>query len=88
MIGIVTAWMVAMSITNFLLCMPLNAYWDIFYKGHQVCFQEVPYYVSFSAVDLVLDVVVCTLPLFIIIPLQLPKRQKYILAATFAVGLL
>jgi hypothetical protein len=80
--------MVIMTITNFLLCMPLHAYWDVTYKGKQVCLHEVPYYVSFSAVDLALDVAVCILPLFIIIPIQLPKRQKWILGATFAVGTL
>lgn len=49
---------------------------------------EVPYYVAFTSVDLLLDVLIYMLPLPVLIPLKMPRRQKVILMVVFGLGIL
>lgn len=88
MMGLTVAWMISMGITNFLMCIPLHAYWEVGYKGKQTCLHEVPYFVAFSTIDLVFDTIIYLLPLPILFQLQMPKRQKMILLAVFGIGIL
>jgi hypothetical protein len=88
LVAITTGWIIAMSTTNFLLCVPLNAYWNIFYFGKQWCVDEVRYYVSFACIDLALDVATYILPLRAIYQLKLPRNQKLALMALFSIGIL
>src|ERR1700759_4030907 len=86
LVTITVGWIISMSTTNFLLCIPLKAYWDIFYFGKQWCVNEVRYYVGFAGIDLALDVATYILPLRAISQLKLPRSQKIALMALFSVG--
>jgi hypothetical protein len=88
LLGITIGWTVSMTVTNFLLCIPLNAYWNIFYTGPQWCVDEVPYFVTFAGIDLVLDIIIYILPLPELMGLKLPGRQKIALLALFSIGIL
>lgn len=85
---ITTAWLVALTVTNFLFCIPLHSYWEVDFEGESTCIAEVPYYVAFTSLDLFLDTVIYMLPLPVLIPLRMPKRQKIILMGVFGLGIL
>ncbi|KAF1813239.1 hypothetical protein P152DRAFT_448560 [Eremomyces bilateralis CBS 781.70] len=85
--GLAILWIISFTAANFLLCIPLHAYWDLNYDGPQSCFVEVPYFVAFAGIDLFLDTAIFILPLPLVIPLRLPKRQKMILGAVFGIGI-
>jgi hypothetical protein len=82
------AWMLVVGAMNFLLCIPLHAYWDILYTGPQWCLAEIPYFVSFSAFDLALDFVIYILPLPRVVRLTIPRREKWVIVGVFGVGIL
>ncbi|KAK2768284.1 hypothetical protein FQN54_000137 [Arachnomyces sp. PD_36] len=88
LIGITMAWLVSLTITNFLLCIPLRAYWEPTFVGEHKCVDEVGYYVTFTSLDLALDMVIYLLPLPVLIPLKMPKRQKAIVVGVFGLGIL
>lgn len=81
-------WMISMSVTNFLLCIPLQAYWQVFYSGEQTCLEELPYFVSFSITDLVLDLAIYVLPLPRAMALNLAHREKWVVVGLFGFGIL
>lgn len=88
LIALTAGWAITMSITNFLLCIPLHAYWDITYSGHQICLEEIQYFVSFSSIDLALDIAIYVLPIPKLAKLKMPLRQKIALVGIFGTGLL
>lgn len=87
-IALTFAWLLSLVVTTFLMCVPLHAYWDVDYDDGQTCFAEVPYYVAFAGIDLVLDMVVYLLPLPTLMRLRLPRRQKGILVGVFGLGIM
>jgi hypothetical protein len=88
LITITVAWQVQMSITNFLFCIPLKAYWEIFYEGPQTCLAEVPYFVAFSVIDLILDIAIYLLPMPTLWNLKMATSQKIALIGIFGTGIL
>jgi hypothetical protein len=87
-IAATAAWMISEGITNFLLCIPLNAYWDVFFTGPQTCLDDVPYFAAFSVIDLVLDTAIYILPLSTIMNLRISNREKWAISGVFGVGIL
>jgi len=88
LIALTVGWMIAMGVANFLLCVPLHAYWDIFFQGKQRCLKDIPFYVSFSIGDLLLDLLIYILPLPAVAELNLARREKWAVAGIFGIGLL
>ncbi|KAK7993010.1 hypothetical protein PG988_001804 [Apiospora saccharicola] len=52
------------------------------------CDGSYPGYIAVSCLNIVMDVVILLLPIPLVIPLQIPTRQKILLVLTFATGLL
>lgn len=52
------------------------------------CDGSYPGYIAVSCLNIVMDVAILLLPVPIVIPLQIPTRQKVLLVLTFATGLL
>lgn len=52
------------------------------------CDGSYPGYIAVSCLNIIMDVVILLLPIPIVIPLQIPTRQKILLVLTFATGLL
>jgi hypothetical protein len=81
-------WILVTGILVFVLCVPLHAYWDVRYTGPQTCLPEVPFYVAFSSIDLALDTIIYFLPFPVVLRLQMPLRQRFIVAGVFGLGIL
>lgn len=88
LLALTVGWMIAMGVTNFLLCMPLHAYWDVLFQGKQICLEDVPFYVSFSATDLCLDLLIYVFPLPAVAKMNLAEKEKWAVAGIFGIGLL
>ena len=52
------------------------------------CDGSYPGYIAVSCMNIVMDVVILLLPIPIVVPLQIPTRQKVLLVLTFATGVL
>jgi hypothetical protein len=94
-IAFVAAYMVTFTLTTFLGCRPLSAFWNevnikwvithtegVDYR----CANEPAILLAASATSIVQDFLACGLPLPLFWKLQLPRRQKIALAAVFSVG--
>lgn len=66
----------------------MQAYWDLSYKGPATCLNDVPYFVAFSSIDLILDIVLVILPWPKLVTLSLNRSQKVVVYILFSMGLL
>lgn len=73
-------------LVGYLICTPLYRLFIATSDGH--CGSTTAAYLSISAIDVALDIAVFTLPLPPLYKLQVAKRTKVALAATFAPGVL
>ncbi|KJR90040.1 uncharacterized protein SPSK_06295 [Sporothrix schenckii 1099-18] len=80
-----TAWGIALVSFLSMLCLPIQLLWDPTVKGH--CIDFVPAFFAPAVINLITDLTVFILPLPAIRQLQLPLRQKIILAFILCLGL-
>jgi len=78
------AWAVALAFLLTLICQPVAAFWDTSINGK--CLDAPTIWYIMAGVNLVSDFTILTLPMPVIKSLQLPKRQKIMLAAVFCLG--
>ncbi len=71
-------------LVGYLICTPISRLFTDTNRGH--CGSTTAAYLSISAIDVALDIAVFTLPLPPLYKLQVSKRTKIALAATFALG--
>ena len=73
---------------NIFQCNPINAYWDTYLlsdpSSHCLDFNKL--FVGYAVTDVLLDVIILCLPIYMIRKLHLPKRQKLTLSAIFLLG--
>ncbi|TDZ27836.1 Satratoxin biosynthesis SC1 cluster protein 4 [Colletotrichum spinosum] len=67
-------------------CRPIEASWDVTTRSGATCIDKNTVYLVLSATNIAMDIVCLVLPLKIIMPLQMPNRQKWSLIALFATG--
>lgn len=90
-VGVATAavvglYYVACVLTICLICSPINFNWNRSIEG--TCAHTTAVEIFSAAFNMVLDVWVVWLPLPILWQLQMPKKKKLGISATFALGLL
>ena len=66
-------------------CQPVAANWDLSITDYQ-CVDEAGIYLATAAVNVITDVLILTLPIPMILRLQMPKSQKLALMVVLAVG--
>lgn len=71
---------------NLFTCIPVYAAWDLEAKKTAKCLNITQFYLSAQITNVLIDVIVLLLPLRIVIPLQVPRRQKVSLLVIFATG--
>lgn len=73
---------------NIFQCHPVNAYWDTYLlsdpSSHCLDFNKL--FLGYAITDVLLDVIILCLPIYMIQKLHLPKRQKFILCGIFLLG--
>lgn len=80
------AWCIAMTFVSIVQCVPLTDAWNPLRltEGHCVLFGL---YTLFEEVtNVVLNIIVLVLPIFVIRKLQLPARQRWMLSLLFLLG--
>ncbi|KAH9905310.1 hypothetical protein F4778DRAFT_802798 [Xylariomycetidae sp. FL2044] len=67
-------------------CRPVSAAWDPALAASAQCIDKGKFYLGATVSNVIMDTVILLIPLRIIVPLQVPKRQKVMLLFVFATG--
>ncbi|RBA17947.1 hypothetical protein FPRO05_10965 [Fusarium proliferatum] len=67
-------------------CQPIKASWDLAAQATGKCVDKFGFFLAASVANVVMDLVILLLPLRIVIPLQIPRRQKMSLLFLFTTG--
>lgn len=81
----VIAWGIGITVTLFLVCRPLNAYWDSTVNGTCLTIVTFTYFTNIS--NLITDIWIFLMPVPMIWHLQLQTKKKLLLSLIFCVGL-
>ncbi|KAK2002550.1 integral membrane protein [Colletotrichum falcatum] len=85
-VGFATAYALIYLLLIVLSCRPIHASWDLSAQAGATCVNKGVIYLVLSGTNIVMDIVCLILPLRIIIPLQMARRQKISLILLFATG--
>ncbi|GKT44581.1 satratoxin biosynthesis SC1 cluster protein 4 [Colletotrichum spaethianum] len=85
-IGLATAYALTYLFLIVFSCRPTQASWDLSARPGAVCVDKNIVYMALSGTNIIMDIVCLILPLKIIIPLQMARRQKWSLILLFATG--
>jgi hypothetical protein len=81
----VIAWGIGITVTLFLACRPLSAYWDVNVVGKCLTMVNFVYFTNVS--NLITDIWIFLLPVPMIWHLQLQTKKKLLLSFIFCIGL-
>ncbi|KAJ4362601.1 hypothetical protein N0V95_001406 [Ascochyta clinopodiicola] len=81
----VVAWGIGITVTLFLVCRPLNAYWDRTVNGTCLTIVTFTYFTNIS--NLISDIWIFLMPVPMIWHLQLQTKKKLLISLIFCVGL-
>ncbi|KAK7427173.1 hypothetical protein QQZ08_006286 [Neonectria magnoliae] len=84
LIALVCAYTLAYVLLIIFRCQPISSGWDLTVKGK--CVNSIIPMMTLSIFNIVIDLFILVLPIRIVIPLQIPLRQKISLALLFATG--
>ncbi|KZM28822.1 uncharacterized protein EKO05_0008569 [Ascochyta rabiei] len=84
-VAFVIAWGIGITVTLFLVCRPLNAYWEHTVNGTCLAIVTFTYFTNLS--NLVSDIWIFLMPVPMIWHLQLQTKKKLLLCLIFCVGL-
>ncbi|KAF6828494.1 integral membrane protein [Colletotrichum plurivorum] len=86
LIGIVIAYSVSYQLLSLFGCRPVYASWDAEALKTATCVDKETVYMVLSIANIIMDVVILVLPMRIVIPLQMARRQKASVILLFATG--
>lgn len=81
----VIAWGIGITVALFLVCRPLNAYWDRTVHGTCLTIITFTYFTNIS--NLITDIWIFLMPVPMIWHLQLQTKKKLLLSLIFCIGL-
>jgi hypothetical protein len=67
-------------------CVPIYAAWDLVAQATGKCINKTQFFLAASIANVFMDVIILLIPLRIVVPLQIPKRQKLSLIFLFTTG--
>lgn len=85
LIGAVAVFSVTYACVNLFPCQPVAASWNYNIEGSQ-CLDTWGGYLALSILNIVIDVATLSIPIPILLPLQITVRQKISLIALFGAG--
>ncbi|KAK5995367.1 hypothetical protein PT974_03771 [Cladobotryum mycophilum] len=83
--SITTAAHVAFILVFLFMCSPIDKIWKPLVPGH--CVEQVTFYLTFSSLTIIFDVVTLVLPFPVLVKLQMKLRKKLVLLGLFALGI-
>lgn len=86
-IGVITAWGLAYVFTTIFQCKPIAVFWDKEIKDSK-CLDNETFWMSYSIINIVFDVIILALPINPVRKLKLPKAKKIGLLVIFGMGTL
>jgi hypothetical protein len=84
MVSVVVAWTIAFFFANLFTCVPVTALVEQFYGNK--CINTLPMWYTESASDILLDLIILSMPIRPVIKLQLPTSQKVAVMGIFLLG--
>lgn len=84
MVGVVAAWTIAFFFANLFTCVPVTALVEQFYGNK--CINTLPMWYTESASDILLDLIILSMPIRPVMNLQLPTSQKVAVMGIFLLG--
>jgi hypothetical protein len=84
MIVVSTAWFVTEMTVNWLLCIPIQAFWDRTLAGK--CIDINAFCLAAGIIDTIVDLLIILMPVRMALGLRLPKKPKVAVAGVFALG--
>ncbi|KAK8075604.1 hypothetical protein PG997_010267 [Apiospora hydei] len=85
LIVIVSAYALAYQVVSIFSCKPMKAAWDITITD-ATCVDKEAVYMGLSISNIIMDVIILLIPIHVVYPLQMSKRQKVSLVMLFATG--
>lgn len=85
-LGVTAAFLLASVVATFSVCRPIQAAWDPTLREPESCYSFVGLVYASGVVNLVTDVVLCTLPLPYFLKLKIPLKQKISASCLFIAG--
>ncbi|KAL2674007.1 hypothetical protein Neosp_012453 [[Neocosmospora] mangrovei] len=84
--GLFITYAVVYAMISLFGCQPIKASWDLVAMATGKCVDKFGFFLAASVANVVMDLVILLLPLRIVIPLQIPRRQKLSLLLLFTTG--
>lgn len=85
---VTTAWAIAAILTLIFQCQPISGLWNPDLTFTNKCIDVSTYYSAIAGANMVLDITVLCLPLWMVWNLKLHRAQKLMLSGVFALGAL
>ncbi|KAI2615210.1 hypothetical protein GGR54DRAFT_632309 [Hypoxylon sp. NC1633] len=86
-IGLTVAWGIAFTFAVAFQCTPVSTLWNQFELEYgAACIKVQPFYLSVAISDLLLDVLICVIPIPHVVGLKMPLRQKVAVIGIFLLG--
>lgn len=85
LLWVVVMYGIAIPIVCIFSCRPINSWWDRSIQG-QKCINLTAFWYINASLNIVTDIAVVALPLYVLKDLNLPRRQKWAVNAIFLVG--
>ncbi|KAJ3539711.1 hypothetical protein NM208_g5376 [Fusarium decemcellulare] len=86
LVGLFVLYAVIYAMISLFGCQPIKASWDLAAQATGKCVDKFGFFLAASVANVVMDLVILLLPLRIVIPLQIPRRQKLSLLFLFTTG--
>lgn len=86
LIGLTVIYTITYIIVILLVCRPVAANWDLSLAEDAQCFSKLVPMMTLSVANIVIDFSILLIPIHVVVPLQMPRRQKLSLILLFATG--
>ena len=85
-VAVVVTYALVYNLISLFACRPVAASWDLRLVPGSTCMDQLTKYMALSILNIIIDVFELLLPIPVIAPLQMSKRQRVTVCALFATG--
>jgi hypothetical protein len=85
-VAVVVTYALVYDLVSIFGCKPIAATWDLRLAPGSTCLDQLTKYMALSILNIIIDVFELALPIPVIAPLQMSKRQKITVCGLFATG--
>ena len=81
-----SVWLLSAILTDLLQCSPINAAFQERLFNRKQCLPVQTWYYGIAITNMMLDIVILVMPIWMIMDLRLPTAKKYMLCGIFGLG--